>query len=296
MTNVTVVAPRTRHSPCVGICKLDERTGHCVGCARTGDEIGRWSGMSEAERDAIWDLLPARHEEMSIAMRLMPWMLDELSDWVVKTIDQRMGTWVTGSPGAAAEFPCVPSRQIAVDQLDQRIVARAEDAAFRLTLHEKIRVFSFGKDGPYVLGLPKARGRLSADATFSEVGPDDAALDARFASDTLFDMGFGRQASRFCIRTSDASLLDSLRAVEGQSWGQVMAAAGGAIMAAQPHRVVESKLARIEVYAPIPAPGGSPPAGAHTHFLPELIGAGEEAPASLALPDYAYPLAIFYPA
>ncbi|MEM8878798.1 MAG: DUF1289 domain-containing protein, partial [Pseudomonadota bacterium] len=29
-------------SPCVGLCRLDEATGYCLGCARTGDEIADW--------------------------------------------------------------------------------------------------------------------------------------------------------------------------------------------------------------------------------------------------------------
>jgi uncharacterized protein len=36
-------------SPCIGICRLDER-GYCEGCLRTGEEIGRWREMSDAER------------------------------------------------------------------------------------------------------------------------------------------------------------------------------------------------------------------------------------------------------
>ena len=36
-------------SPCTGICRLDER-GYCLGCQRTGEEIGRWRAMSDAER------------------------------------------------------------------------------------------------------------------------------------------------------------------------------------------------------------------------------------------------------
>jgi hypothetical protein len=59
---------------------------------------------------------------------------------------------------------------------------------------------------------------------------------------------------------------------------------------------VESTLARIEVFAPIPLPGGRSPAGAHTHFLPQLLASGEDIPGRLALPDYATPIAIFYPA
>ncbi len=36
-------------SPCNGICTLGPQ-GHCVGCGRTGDEVGGWIDMSEAER------------------------------------------------------------------------------------------------------------------------------------------------------------------------------------------------------------------------------------------------------
>jgi predicted Fe-S protein YdhL (DUF1289 family) len=47
-------------SPCVGICRLDER-GYCIGCLRTGDEIARWRGMNDAERlHVMRDVLPSR--------------------------------------------------------------------------------------------------------------------------------------------------------------------------------------------------------------------------------------------
>lgn len=47
-------------SPCVGICRLDER-GYCQGCFRTGDEIARWRSMSDTERSHYMDVvLPAR--------------------------------------------------------------------------------------------------------------------------------------------------------------------------------------------------------------------------------------------
>ena len=47
-------------SPCVKICTLDARTATCLGCARTVDEIARWSAMSAAERARIMAELPAR--------------------------------------------------------------------------------------------------------------------------------------------------------------------------------------------------------------------------------------------
>ena len=40
-------------SPCINVCSLDSQ-GFCIGCLRTGDEIGRWPSMSAAEQ---WQLL-----------------------------------------------------------------------------------------------------------------------------------------------------------------------------------------------------------------------------------------------
>ena len=40
-------------SPCINVCSLDAQ-GLCVGCLRTGEEIGRWMSMSAAEQ---WRLI-----------------------------------------------------------------------------------------------------------------------------------------------------------------------------------------------------------------------------------------------
>jgi 8-oxo-dGTP pyrophosphatase MutT (NUDIX family)/predicted Fe-S protein YdhL (DUF1289 family) len=54
---LTVSSPLT---PCIGICRLDAR-GLCIGCQRTGEEIGRWAHMDDGERMAYMrDVLPAR--------------------------------------------------------------------------------------------------------------------------------------------------------------------------------------------------------------------------------------------
>ena len=47
-------------SPCINICRIDDATGWCVGCGRTLDEITRWGGTSDADRDAVMAALPAR--------------------------------------------------------------------------------------------------------------------------------------------------------------------------------------------------------------------------------------------
>jgi predicted Fe-S protein YdhL (DUF1289 family) len=47
-------------SPCVQICTLDVRSGICLGCGRTVDEIAGWIAMSGAERSRVMKELPAR--------------------------------------------------------------------------------------------------------------------------------------------------------------------------------------------------------------------------------------------
>ncbi|MEL4374191.1 DUF1289 domain-containing protein [Brucella cytisi] len=52
----------TIESPCILVCTIDTETGFCLGCARTLDELARWSSMSAEERMAVWALLADRHE------------------------------------------------------------------------------------------------------------------------------------------------------------------------------------------------------------------------------------------
>ena len=47
-------------SPCISVCRMDARSGWCDGCLRTLDEIAAWSVMDDAEKRAVWKLLPQR--------------------------------------------------------------------------------------------------------------------------------------------------------------------------------------------------------------------------------------------
>lgn len=40
-------------SPCTLVCTIDRRSGLCLGCRRTLDEIARWGGATDDERRAI---------------------------------------------------------------------------------------------------------------------------------------------------------------------------------------------------------------------------------------------------
>ncbi|MBB5722138.1 hypothetical protein FHS72_001762 [Loktanella ponticola] len=47
-------------SPCVKVCVIHPETRLCTGCLRTIDEIGAWSSMTKAARQAVMDDLPDR--------------------------------------------------------------------------------------------------------------------------------------------------------------------------------------------------------------------------------------------
>ena len=52
--------PKPVASPCIKVCIVDGESGLCLGCLRTLDEIAAWSGLPEAEREAIMADLPTR--------------------------------------------------------------------------------------------------------------------------------------------------------------------------------------------------------------------------------------------
>jgi predicted Fe-S protein YdhL (DUF1289 family) len=287
-------APRQRHSPCVGVCKIDDDTGFCLGCARTRTEVAAWPCLADPAKDEVWNKLPERLVLLAIRVRLLPWTVEEIAAWVAATISGRRGTWVTGMPGAVAEFPCQKGREVSAELRDDVVLGRASDSRFRLRVHDRLRAFTFAGDGPVVLGVPKGRVTLPIACTFAALGNDGDAIDVSHSEQRLFDFGLGRRWSRFCIRTG-GELAVRLQRVTGQPWSGVVKQLGAAIIAESPTRVVESELARIEVFSPIPLADGKSPAGAHTHFLPRFLQTNDEIPPSLALPEYAAPVAIFYP-
>lgn len=53
-------------SPCNDVCQLERRSGYCLGCGRTGDEIMRWLRYTDAERDTVMAALSARLQAMGM--------------------------------------------------------------------------------------------------------------------------------------------------------------------------------------------------------------------------------------
>jgi predicted Fe-S protein YdhL (DUF1289 family) len=47
-------------TPCIGVCRMDEWVGICVGCGRSRIEIGAWAMMSDSDRDAAMQVAEDR--------------------------------------------------------------------------------------------------------------------------------------------------------------------------------------------------------------------------------------------
>ncbi|MCK7549460.1 DUF1289 domain-containing protein [Marinobacter koreensis] len=52
-------------SPCVSVCALDEND-LCIGCHRTGDEILRWTRMTNEERREVLQEVAKREEKVAL--------------------------------------------------------------------------------------------------------------------------------------------------------------------------------------------------------------------------------------
>ena len=57
--------PATVPSPCINVCRMDAASGWCEGCLRTLDEIATWSGLSDAQKLAVWQALAPRRAEVA---------------------------------------------------------------------------------------------------------------------------------------------------------------------------------------------------------------------------------------
>ena len=132
------------------------------------------------------------------------------------------------------------------------------------------------------LCLPDQAATRQRRTVRTELGADDAAIQTEHRVDALFDIGVDARNVDFCIRTGDRVLRKLLRAACGlsifASGNRIMAA----ILAANPHRIVQSSLGRVEVYQPIGT--DVTPEGPHTHLLPKLLKSARTHSANVPVP------------
>ncbi|MEL6644261.1 MAG: DUF1289 domain-containing protein [Pseudomonadota bacterium] len=289
-------------SPCVGLCKYDETTGYCLGCARTEDEIAGWGMTSEARRAAVWEALPARFETLGVACRRLPWTTEDIRGFVVERLRSGTGTWVAGVVGAVAEFSAGPDARVEVDVQGDTIVARTPGGGVRFVIDDHVRALTFEPGdvrldrSRIVLAVKRERGRLDIADALTDLGQDMGALDPTARAAHLFDLGLGRKEARFCVRVRPGPSEAAMRSALGSALHESLPKIGPMLLAESPVRVVETVLGRIEVSTPIPPPGGTSPAGPHTHLLPDHLATGRALPAGFDLPRAYLPGAMFYPA
>jgi predicted Fe-S protein YdhL (DUF1289 family) len=290
----------TTASPCVGICKLDDATGWCLGCGRSGTEIADWRESPADWRSAIWLEIPERLKQLGVACRRLPWTKKDMQKFVVQSLEQGSGTFVMGVVGAVAEFAPATGQSVAVEVRADRITAHTDGGALHMWIDDDVRALTFDPpstpiEGTHVvLAVKRERGRLPAAGSIADLGEDAAPLIDESAKQ-LFDLGLNRKEARFCVRVADGSARSVLHSAAGQTLIPSLPMLGPVLAAESPTRVIQTALGRIEVQGQIPRPDGRSPDGPHTHLLPDQLALGRAMPVGMDLPRAYLPGALFYP-
>ena len=211
-------------------------------------------------------------------------------------------TWVCGGFGALAEFHFDAGEEIVFAQGDA-IGAWTARGAFRLEVVPELRPVAYetmSKTGKswgqgLVLCLPQKLARMGVRTVVTELGPDGEAIRPQDGGAILFDLGIGKPQSDICVRTADPHALALLREACGKSLfghGHELAMQMPAL---SPHRVFRSKVARVEVYQPIPPPDGKTPDGPHTHVRPTLVKHRRSHAATVPVPQGWLPALWLFP-
>ncbi|MEM7597021.1 MAG: DUF1289 domain-containing protein [Pseudomonadota bacterium] len=286
-------------SPCTGICKLDDTTGWCLGCGRTGDEIAGWGGLPEHHRSHVWAQIPDRLGQLGVACRRLPWSTEDIRAFVARTCAEPGGTWLMGVVGGVAEYMVPPGAAGEVTHEGDTLIARTQNGALRMVINDNLRALTFDPPGlasapRVVLAVKREAGRLPVAPGLSDLGHDAHPLLPDTAT-RLFDLGLGRKEARFCVRVGDGPVASALRGASGLPLAQSLPVIATPLLTESPTRVVESALGRIEVQGTIPGPGSTVPPGSHTHLLPDQLSTQRALPVGMDLPRAYLPGAIFYP-
>ncbi|MEM1277310.1 MAG: DUF1289 domain-containing protein [Pseudomonadota bacterium] len=285
-------------SPCTGICKLDDATGWCLGCGRSGDEIGFWGSETEGWRAQVWDLIPQRLRHLGVAGHRLPWTTQEIRAFVATSLEQQTGTWVMGVVGAVAEFKAPPDTPVDVTVQGDHVIARTRNGALRMLINEEVRALAFdppdqGAHPRILLAAKRERGRLPVSRGVADLGEDrESLLPDR--GNALFDLGLCRKEARFCVRVAEGAAKEALQRASGLPIAEGLSQIGAALLAESPTRIVETALGRIEVQGQIPGPNARSPDGSHTHLLPDHLETGRALPVGMDLPRAYLPGAIFW--
>ncbi|MDB5873587.1 MAG: hypothetical protein JWQ07_3029 [Ramlibacter sp.] len=223
-----------------------------------------------------------------------------MSAALAEVLAQQLGlptsSWSMGEFGALAEFHHVGTSSLRGLALDAAEGSVAIDGIHCTAIaYETIS----GRPGRWLHGLalclPVREARMNQRRVITELGPDDGAIRPVERAGLLFDLGLGLTTVDFCVRSGDESLLQALRAAQGTSL-LANRPLFERLQQASPHRVLVSRLARLEVRAAIPRAGEHSPPGPHTHLLPHLLNRRLVCSANIPIPPQLLPCIYLYPA
>ena len=218
---------------------------------------------------------------------------------VAEHLSEASSSWSVGEFGALAEFHHVESGSQSVD----RFSVAAPGGALRIRPLTGARILAYETPSAnprlwnhgIAFCLLESEAMMDRHAGVTEAGPDCESIFQDSRHELLFDLGLGARSVNFFVRTADQALIALLRSARGASLLD-QPALSAAIVAAAPARVLVSRLARIEITNPIPAPGGVSPDGPHTHLMPGLIRPGRAHDANIPVPAGFLPCLTLYPA
>jgi predicted Fe-S protein YdhL (DUF1289 family) len=274
-------------SPCIGLCRIDDASDLCLGCARTREEIALWREASPDGRTRIWAELPARREKLGLTLHRLDWDARTIGDFIVSTL--RPGAvWSSGIDGALAEFSVGEDETINVQADDSFVRAVTARGGIAFRLGEQVRAFCIGAtpaDGIVVLAVHRSRTAPFEGPGLARLGPDRDALREQDRNAPLYDFGLGFRTAAFGLRTGSPQLATRLDAAVGRDWQAFLPEIGDDLRGAAPARVIRNAIGRIEIFTAIPPDGGAAPEGPHTHFLPARLAGAIDAPTGIALPE-----------
>jgi hypothetical protein len=224
--------------------------------------------------------------------------MSDLRELVTGHLRSAQSTWSMGAFGAIAEFHREPPET--ADVRESAVVTAGGAIAVRLA--ECCRAFAYellsARSDLWLHGvalcLPESEARMTGNTRVNELGVDREALRAEDRDCALFDLGLGLANCDFCVRTADPAVREALRAA-----GDVPLLRNAALFEflaqRSPHRVMRSRLGRIEVFERIRLKGSPPPAGPHTHLLPRLVRQGRTHAADVPVPQGWLPCLSLYP-
>jgi hypothetical protein len=207
-------------------------------------------------------------------------------------IRDHSSSWSCGRFGAIAEFHRDADEPVEI-ATEPAIVATTSRGAIRVELLPELRLVAYETISKcieswgqgVVLCLPRERAVMGGRTVVTELGPDAGAVRGQDRDAVLFDLGVGGAQSDTCIRSGDPETIALLRAMAGAPLFAASADRLQRLLTLSPHRVFCCRMGRIEVYQPIPTPGGTSAEGPHTHVLPRLLASGRDHAATVPVPD-----------